>query len=125
MFTQAFGKIKGQAELQLLALQEDLPSLNVYSPRPSFVDTTGHVEIREALVTRKGPAIEKFLPFIGPIFRLFPNHVSPTPELGKVLVDLALSDGGELSGDGVEKGRIFEPWFLRTLYRNGVAASKS
>lgn len=122
MLTQAFGKIKGQAELQLLELQSKTPSLKVYSARPGFVDYYNHTELKEVLATRKTPTMEKYaMPIAGPLIRLFPNHVSPTAELGKVLVDLALSSGAELSGDGVEKGRILEPSYLRQLYKEGAA----
>lgn len=123
MFTQPFGKIKGQAELRLVELQDKAPSLKVYCPRPGFVDPTHDPKIKEALATRKAPAIERFLPVYGPLFRLLPNHVSPTVELGKVLVDLALSDGKELQGEGVERGRILEPAVLRRLYKESTAAA--
>ena len=125
ILTQAFGKIKGQAELQLIDLQSKDPSLKVYSARPGFVDPSKHAEMKAALAIRKTTAMEKYLmSAAGPLFRLMPNHVSPTEELGKVLVDLALSDGSELSGEGVEKGRILEPYFLRQLFRESNATGK-
>jgi hypothetical protein len=124
MLTQAFGKIKGQAELQLLDLASKTPSLKVYSVRPAFVDHNHHMEIKEALASRKTPFVDKLVPVLSPLMRVMPQHVSPTAELGKVLVDLALSDGGELKGEGVEKGRILENLVLRRLYKEDIAGKK-
>ncbi|KIW09195.1 hypothetical protein, variant [Verruconis gallopava] len=120
MFTQPFGKIKGSAELQLLDLQTKLPTLKVYSARPCFVDPSHHSEIEEALKDRRKPFAEKLVPALRPLLRLMPKYVSPTNELGKVLVDLALSDGQELQGEGVEKGRILENSVLQRLYAESV-----
>ena len=79
--------------------------------------------MKEALLSRKPPAIERYMPVIGGVLRLFPNHVSPTAELGKVLVDLALGNGAEMSGKGIEKGRILEPSVLRRLYKESTSVS--
>jgi hypothetical protein len=124
MFTPAFGKTKGQAELQLLDIANNTSGLKIYSARPAFVDHAAHAEIKEALATRNTPFIEKLLPVLGPALRLMPQRVSPTAELGKVLVDLALSDGAELKGEGVEKGRILENSVLRELFKNSASGRK-
>jgi hypothetical protein len=120
MFTQAFGKIKGEAELQLLDLANKDPTLKVYSARPAFVDHNNHIEIKEALAARNAPFVEKLLPVIGPLLRLSPSFVSPPAEPGSVLVDLALSKGQELNGEGIEKGRILENSALRRLYKENA-----
>jgi len=41
--------------------------------------------------------------------------VSPTRELGKFLVDLALSDGSLLKADGIEDGRIIPSSAIRKM----------
>jgi hypothetical protein len=117
MFTPHFGKIKGQAELDLLALAKTTPSLKAYSVRPGMVDSLNHPEVIQATADKNRSAIYKA--FVGtiavPIRTLLPNQLSPTRELGKFLIDLALSDGSTLSGNDVEDGRIVNNKAIRRM----------
>jgi hypothetical protein len=98
-----FGRIKGQAESALLQLSKDpkFASLRPFSARPAAVDPAKHEEIKAWIP--KGALWKQVLgpPMIGVVKTFFPSHMSPTRELGKALVDLAMSDGTPLEGEGV------------------------
>jgi hypothetical protein len=117
MFTPYFGKIKGQAELDLLALAKTMPSLKAYSVRPGMVDSINHSEVIQATADKKHSVAYKALVAViaAPIRTLLPSQVSPTRELGKFLVDLALSDGSTLSGKDIEDGRIISNKAIRMM----------
>jgi hypothetical protein len=58
------------------------------------VDPTFHTEVKDFVPSRTGAmgVVEKAM---WPVFRgLLPSMMSPTKELGKVLVELAMGDGG-------------------------------
>jgi hypothetical protein len=116
MFTAHFGKIKGEAERDLLALSKITPSLKPYSVRPGMVDSINHPEVIEALASRNGIGHKVLFAVVGPPVRTFwSSHVSPTRELGKFLVDLALSDGSVLKGEDIEDGRIIPNKVVRRM----------
>ncbi|KAH7098263.1 hypothetical protein BKA62DRAFT_375041 [Auriculariales sp. MPI-PUGE-AT-0066] len=104
-----FGKIKGRAERTLAELPSTDPAyapLRVYSVRPGMVDPP-EPHKSESLTKR----------VLGPVFRtLTPSMVSPTPELARVLVDLALGDGAPLkAAPGIEaNGRTVRSKAIRT-----------
>jgi len=98
-FTSFFGRIKGRAESQLLALQDDYPSLRIYSVRPALVDPTRHRETEEAPAPRTPDLNSRLRPWIGPPLRsLAPGFVSPTQYLGRFMVNLAAGNGKLLEG---------------------------
>ena len=93
-----FGKIKGRAEKALIELPDKSPEnapLRVFNVRPGMVDPP-EPHKPEKLFKR----------IIAPIIRpLFPGQTSPTPELSRALVDLALGDGKPLKdAPGIEAG---------------------
>jgi hypothetical protein len=101
MFTPAFGKVKGAAEAALLALSKTYPSLKPFSVRPGMVDPSANPEIQKYI-----PQLKGMMRFgnatLGPLIRgLAPSSTSPTKELGKMLVELAMGDGKELAGEGI------------------------
>lgn len=110
-----FGRVKGEAEKALRELIKTTPSFQPYSPRPGVVDPSLQ------------PAIQPFLPrtfknrsvwWLNPTLRaVFPKSmISPTQDLGKVLVELAMSDGKPLEGEGISgEGRTLSNVALRRL----------
>lgn len=107
--TQHWARIKGMTEASLLSLskESEYSNLRPISLRPAGVDPTYHEEVKPYIPQRTGimGAFEKAaLPVLRP---LLPSMISPTRELGKVLVELACGDGaahkeGEsgVSGEG-------------------------
>lgn len=97
-----YGKVKGQAEKALLELSKATPSLKPYSVRPAAVDATFHVEIHPFMRSQKQRTIGVGNAVLLSLFRAaYTKMVSPTKELGQVLVDLAMSTGEPLQGKGV------------------------
>lgn len=103
-FTPIFGVTKGRAEADLLALSKDpaLGNLRPFSVRPGGVDPSAHGEIDGFVPQKKG--IERvFQSVLLPgIKAVMPSMLSPTRDLGRYLSELAMGDGGALSGVGVE-----------------------
>lgn len=122
MLTQRFGVVKGKAELALLDLGSKTPSFKPFSVRPGGVDPTGHEAIEEALKGHVDPWYLKYLkPTLLPLIKRFmPSGHSPTEELGKFLVDLALSEGKPLEGEDIEKGRILPNGAARRVFKEGT-----
>ncbi|KIW50969.1 hypothetical protein PV05_09741 [Exophiala xenobiotica] len=141
--TPLYGRVKGETETALLELarQPDMRrKLSVYSVRPAAVDGTNQPWLWKEILKHHRTAFQSFYlrALIGPIRHLGKaSWVSPTEDLGRVLVDMALDDskgmgGGEgeeeqgggyemygpdgLSGDG---GRILDNVVLRRLGREG------
>lgn len=116
-----FGVVKGRTEADLLALPSNdtnCQNLRVYNIRPGGVDAGDHKEIQEYIPQRKG--ILKLVEMgLFPVVRIFGKDMwTPTRELGKVVTELMLGDGGELEGSGVVEGsggRTFSNVGLRRL----------
>lgn len=97
IFTPFFGKIKGQAEAALLAFHKSNPNFRPYSLRPAGVDPTAHSEIHSFMP--KQPAFNSIaLRVLRPTMS---SMISPTKDLGRVLTELALSQGDTLEGKGI------------------------
>jgi hypothetical protein len=116
-FTPFFGPVKGEAEEKLIALGKEKPQLNAYNLRPAGVDASSQTEIHPFIPVL---AIWKRVVFASlfPIMRYaYPSMMSPTRELGDVLVRLAYSDGKPLQGKGVvgTDGRIVSNVGFRRL----------
>ena len=93
-----YGNIKGRTERTLIELPHKSPELGalcVFNVRPGAVDPP---------VRHKPELLIKRL--VIPLVRTFlPSQTSPTPELSRVLVDLALGDGKPLrDAPGIEAG---------------------
>jgi hypothetical protein len=117
MFTPMFGKVKGEAERALLELSKTTPSLKPYSLRPGGVDPTYHAEIQPFIPRNTSFMAKATQATLMPVFRaVVTNMVSPTKELGQVLVNLAMSDGKPLHGKGIlEEGRTISNVGMRRL----------
>jgi hypothetical protein len=111
-----FGKVKGQAE-QALDLSKTIPSLKPYSLRPGGVDPAFHPEIQPFIPRKKSLMVKTSEAVLLPVLRAtVKSIVSPTKELGQVLVDLATSDGKPLQGKGVSgEGRTISNVGMRRL----------
>jgi hypothetical protein len=118
-FTPTFGRVKGQAELALVDLskQAAYSSLRVYNARPGGVDGTMQPEIWDPIVAKRGLFWRVYMrTLIHPIRLFYKNMISPTPELGKVLTELAMADGEPLEGKGIEAdGRLVRNIALRRM----------
>lgn len=105
-FTQQFARVKGQAELAILALGKQAPYDKTLRPiitRPAGVDGSSQPEIWKPIMQRRGTMYRTwFTPMLYVVRATYKNMMSPTPELGKVLVDLAMADEAPLKGKGVE-----------------------
>ncbi|MCJ1229337.1 hypothetical protein MMC12_006002 [Toensbergia leucococca] len=105
ILTPRFGTTKGRAELALLALPttSSFPTLRPYSVRPGYVDAAANPLISQSLPWSKRVAEWA----LAPVLRAWvPGMVTPTRELGRGLVELAMGGGGEVGEKGVERGRI-------------------
>ena len=119
-FTQTYARVKGEAELALVNLMKEEPyskTLRIYNTRPGGVDGTSQPEIWEPIRQRRSFGWNLMMTALIPPFNLFyKNMMSPTPELGRVLTELALMDGEALSGKGVEaEGRLVRNIGLRRM----------
>ncbi|KAI4161554.1 MAG: hypothetical protein L6R39_000044 [Caloplaca ligustica] len=117
--TPFFGRVKGQIESQLLKLSAEpgCAALRVYSLRPAGVDPKFHPEIHQ-WIPKLQPATKAYLlpPALAAIRTLSPAFISPTRELGQILVQLAMSDGEPLSGPGISgEGRTVSNAAMRRM----------
>ena len=105
-FTQIFARVKGEAELALVDLSKQTPyskTLRVYNARPGGVDGTSQPEVWRPVWAKYGAFKRFYMSILLPPMRMFyKNMMSPTPQLGQALVELAMGDGEKLEGRGVE-----------------------
>ncbi len=121
-FTQTFARVKGEAELALVELSKQAPyskTLRVYNTRPGGVDGSSQPELWKPTVAKWTLVKRMYMGILLPPFRMFyKNMMSPTPELGKALVELAMADGEKLDGRGIEnvgKGMHGEGRLVRNI----------
>jgi hypothetical protein len=122
-FTPYFGRIKGQAELDLKALAETTPSLRQFSLRLGGVDYNNHPEVIAAMASKNETLSMRLMRQLAlpPLRALAPDMLTPTAEIGKFMVDLALSEGEPFAGANVEgDGRIINNKAIRRLVREGI-----
>lgn len=115
-FTMPFGRVKGRAEAALLEMSKTTPSFKPYSLRPALVDPKDHTEIHSFMPSRQSMRF-KIGDSVAPAVRMcWPSGVSPTKDLGRVLMELAMSDGMPHTGEGVlGEGRTFSNVGFRRL----------
>ena len=101
-FTPIFARVKGETELALIDVSKQSPALRIYNARPGGVDGRSQPEIWDPIVKRRSMAWRLQMAVLMPAFSLYQNMMSPTPELGKALVELAMGDGEKLEGKGIE-----------------------
>jgi hypothetical protein len=128
-WTPLFGRVKGETEQALLEVSKLAPystSLSTYSVRPAAVDGGNQPWIWHQVLNTKRTAFQRF--YLKTL--MYPirwgwagegNH-SPTEELGRVLVEMALSEktGPFNVGEGVDgeaEGRTLGNKRLRMLER--------
>jgi len=118
MFTPFFGVVKGRAEASLLSLSQTSPytSLRPFSLRPGAIDPSAHSEILSFIprlpFTKKAVGVLT-MPVLKTVYK---DMYSPTRDLARSLVDLAVGDGKELEGDGISgEGRILSNRAMRKL----------
>jgi uncharacterized protein YbjT (DUF2867 family) len=105
--SQMFGRVKGRAEKNLLALTTTRPGLSVYNLRPGAIDPMGNDPRNKPFSTMGDLPIRIF----GPIFKfVYPSMHTPTKSLAEISVQLAVGDGQPLArGKGVEA----DGWTIR------------
>ena len=91
--------------------------MKFYYLRPAGVDPKFHEEIHPWIPKLKPAGKAVGYPVAFAVFRTVnPGLVSPTRELGRVLVDLAMGDGKPLSGAGIAAdGRTISNLGMRRL----------
>ncbi|MCJ1388113.1 hypothetical protein MMC18_000958 [Xylographa bjoerkii] len=118
-FTPFFGVVKGRTEAALLKLstEPEYLTLKPYSLRPAGVDPKLHEEIHTWIPKLKPASKAIIYPTILAVLRpTWPGMVSPTRDLARVLVELAMGDGKPLSGLGVSgQGRTISNVGMRKL----------
>jgi hypothetical protein len=119
-FTPIFARVKGEAELALVDLMKETPystSLKVYNVRPGGVDGRSQPEVWEPIQQRRSFLwkVEMAL-LMKPMSLLYQNMMTPTPQLGKVLTELAMAGGEPLEGRGIEAdGRLVRNIAVRRM----------
>lgn len=131
--TPMYGRIKGQAEIDLLKLMQNPPCnkvLKCFAARPGGIDSGAEPSqklVDELCHRNDGGTGGQFRNQMGmkvlerllmPVFRtgVYKSMHSPTSELARVLVDLATGDGDALQIKGVEAdGRVIPNIALRRL----------
>ena len=126
-WTPIFGRVKGETERALLEVSKTAkysPLLSVYSVRPAAVDGKNQPWIWDQISNTKRTAFQRFymkalmVPIRGGWFGEATH--SPTEELGRVLVEMAVSEqrGNFEAGAGVDpelEGRTLGNRRLRML----------
>ncbi|KIW72628.1 hypothetical protein PV04_00810 [Phialophora macrospora] len=128
-WTPLYGRVKGETERTLLELSKTAkysPLLSVYSARPSAVDGANQPWIWDQVLNTKRTALTRcyLKTLMGPIRWGWAGEAihSPTEKLGKVLVEMAVSEqtGPFEVGVGVDaesEGRTLGNRRLRMLER--------
>jgi hypothetical protein len=103
MLTPMFAKVKGQTEQELFDMHKANPNFRPYNVRPGGVDWRDHPEIHP-FMTPQTMIKSGLTHLIGPMVK---GIMSPTRELGKVLTELAMSQGEPLHGKDIQmEGRL-------------------
>lgn len=115
-FTPFYGRVKGEAETSLLEICTEHPTLSVYSVRPGGVDASNDPDIH-ALIPQRTFLNQIPQKVLFPAYQvLYTAMISPTENLGTVLVDLASGNGEPLVGKGISgEGRTLNNVALRRL----------
>jgi len=113
---QPFGPIKGRAEAALLELSKTTPGFKPYSLRPGGVDSHAHTEIHPYIPPATALS-KRVAEMLLPALRItMKSMISPTRDLARVLVDLAMGDGEPLEGNGIlGEGRTISNPGMRRL----------
>lgn len=117
MFTPIFGRVKGETEQALLTFSQTHPNLRAFSARPGGVDPYGHEEVLKQAGGKRTGMLKVADVALMPLIRnAYKSMHSPTKDLGKALVELAIGDGQPLTGTGIEgEGRTITNVGLRRI----------
>ncbi|KAK5064253.1 hypothetical protein LTR84_000086 [Exophiala bonariae] len=118
-YTPRFGRVKGETEAALLTLSQQSPYrdvLAVYSARPAGVDGLRQPWVWDPVMREKRSAFQRtyLRLLLPPIAWLLPSAHSPTEELGRALVEMAVdpsrgsfgSSEPGVSGEGRTLGNV-------------------
>ncbi|KEF53769.1 uncharacterized protein A1O9_10170 [Exophiala aquamarina CBS 119918] len=124
-YTPLFGRVKGLTEQALISLSQQpafSKTLAVYSTRPGGVDALKQPWIWNTVMGEKRTAFQRAYMrlLLPPIALLWPGGHSPTAELGKALVELAV-DGSRDAFDIKEAGVSGEGWILGNVVLRRLA----
>jgi hypothetical protein len=97
IFTPIYGRVKGQTETALFDFAKQNPMFKVYNVRPGVVDWTNHAEIHPFIPQQA--TYKKVL--IAPMNLVYKSMMTPTQPMGKVMMELAMSQGEPLRGSGI------------------------
>jgi hypothetical protein len=112
MFTPRYGRVKGETETALFDLTKKHPMLKVFNIRPGGVDCSKH------------PEIHPFIPkqewwknmMIPPLNVAYKSIMTPTQPMGRIMTELAMSNGQLLQGSGIEmEGTLMTNTALRRM----------
>jgi hypothetical protein len=98
MFTAQYARVKGETESALFALAKQNPMLKVFNIRPGGVDCTKHPEIHPFIPQQEW--WKKVL--IPPLNVAYKSLMTPTRPMGRIMTELAMSNGAPLQGSGIE-----------------------
>lgn len=115
-YTPLFGRVKGETEQALISLSQQSAfskTLAVYSARPGGVDGLKQPWIWDTVMGEKRTAFQRAYMrlLLPPVALLWPSGHSPTAELGKALVEMAVN-GSREPFDTKEAGVSGEGWIL-------------
>jgi len=118
-YTPVFGRVKGETEQDLITLSQQpafRKTLAAYSPRPGAVDGRKQPWVWDPVMGEKRTAFQRayFRLLLPPVALLYPSQHSPTTELGKALVELAVDSSRE-PFDLKEPGVSGEGWILANV----------
>ncbi|KAL6709630.1 hypothetical protein ACN47E_001058 [Coniothyrium glycines] len=112
MFTQLYGRVKGQIETALLELGKRHPNFRVYLVRPGGVEWTSHPEIHPFMP--KQPMWKKAL--LLPLNVVYKGLMTPTRPMGRIMTELAMSKGEPLEGADIGmEGRLVPNAAIRRM----------
>ena len=126
-FTPLFGRVKGETELALAEMRRATPQFKASTVRPCAIDWTRHDAIKSFIPSQGmlgGKLGDMFFKGVSAVGK---TYWSPTEQLGRFLVDMAMvkwEDDSRIQGKGVEvlEGgfKVVENWgFMRLAGLDG------
>lgn len=100
----------------MLDMHKEFANFLPYSVRPAAVNSHGNPEIVDSLPSYKGWMRLAHFVVDTPLRILAPSQTTPTREMGRIMVELAMGDGVRLGGDGIEgEGRTVRNSGIRRM----------
>ncbi|KAI8936072.1 hypothetical protein NX059_007572 [Plenodomus lindquistii] len=105
MFTQLYGRVKGQAESALVDLGKQNPMFKAFNVRPAVVDPANHPEIHPFIPNQA--AFKRWVTSgVGAVYQ---SMHTPTQPMGRIMTELAMSQGEPLEGSDMGMGGRMVP----------------